>query len=312
MANSAQQTGPLGTRIPMVSLLQAVAVAEHLNFRHAAAALGVSQSSVSARIKALEVELGVPLFERWHRGVRLTEAGRNFVIEVSRGIELLDHAIKTAGTTASGTVGRLRLGLHSSLASGFLADLLLQFREQCPQVELAIIEGCSSDTIRQVREGILDIAFALGGVNAPDCHARLLWVEPMYIALPEKHSLEMCEQVRWDELAAETFLVRVGGTGPQVYEHIVRRIVERRGVPHISRCDVGRDTLMHLVGAGEGNTLVSEAATLATFPGVVYRRIGDEPDLAHFSAVWSPHNTSPALKRLLSLATSRSRAVLAR
>jgi DNA-binding transcriptional LysR family regulator len=89
--------GVAGGRIPLISLVQALAVAEHLNFRHAASALGVSQSSVSTRIKLLEEDLGILLFERRHRGVRLTEAGRAFVTEVSTGIGHLDHAIKTAG-----------------------------------------------------------------------------------------------------------------------------------------------------------------------------------------------------------------------
>lgn len=63
--------GILSGRIPLISLVQFIAVAEHLNFRHAAKALGISQSSVSARVKALEDNLGVLLFERHARGVRL-------------------------------------------------------------------------------------------------------------------------------------------------------------------------------------------------------------------------------------------------
>ena len=75
----AWRRSPLGSHIPMASLIQTLAVAEHLNFRHAANALGVAQSSVSARVKALEEDLGILLFERHARGVRLTEAGRHFV-----------------------------------------------------------------------------------------------------------------------------------------------------------------------------------------------------------------------------------------
>ncbi|MCV5669909.1 LysR family transcriptional regulator [Escherichia coli] len=71
--------GILSGRIPLISLVQFIAVAEHLNFRHAAKALGISQSSVSARVKALEDNLGVLLFERHARGVRLTDAGRHFM-----------------------------------------------------------------------------------------------------------------------------------------------------------------------------------------------------------------------------------------
>ncbi|WP_327082980.1 helix-turn-helix domain-containing protein [Pontibaca methylaminivorans] len=73
----------LGSRIPPVSLIQTLAVAEYLNFRHAANALGVAQSSVSARVKALEEDLGILLFERHARGVRLTEAGCQFVERIS-------------------------------------------------------------------------------------------------------------------------------------------------------------------------------------------------------------------------------------
>ena len=83
----------LGTRIPMASLVQAMAVAEHRSFTHAAAALGITQSSVSMRVRALEDELGLLLFERRPRGVRLTDAGRRFINEIAAGIGQLDYAM---------------------------------------------------------------------------------------------------------------------------------------------------------------------------------------------------------------------------
>lgn len=96
-----------------MTLVHTLAVAEYLNFRHAANALGVAQSSVSARVKALEEDLGILLFERHARGVRLTEAGRHFVERIAAGVDLLDHAIKTAGMAAAGESGRLRIGIHA-------------------------------------------------------------------------------------------------------------------------------------------------------------------------------------------------------
>lgn len=121
----------LGSRITMVSLIQTLAVAEYLNFRHAANALGVGQSSVSARVKALEEDLGILLFERHARGVRLTEAGRRFVERIAAGVDQLDHAVKTAGMAAAGTCGRLdaivnsrNLGeVFSNVARQIIADL---------------------------------------------------------------------------------------------------------------------------------------------------------------------------------------------
>jgi DNA-binding transcriptional LysR family regulator len=294
-------------RIPLVALKQAIAVAEYLNFRHAANRLGVSQSSVSTRIKALEEDLGILLFERRHRGVRLTEAGRSFIAEIAAGIEHLDHAIMTAGAVSTGTVGRLSIGLHSSIAAGFLADLRRRYREEYPNVELVIAEGRSADTIRQVREGSLDIAFVVGAADAPDCHSRVIWSEPFVIAVPVHHPLATTESFGWSDLAPENFLVRQGGAGPQLLNHITRRIAERDRTPNIRRRDVGRDTLMHMVADGEGITLTTEAAAHVSFPGIAFRMIADETEQARFSAVWSPHNRSQALKNLLDLAAEMSR-----
>ena len=297
---------PLGSRIPLVSLIQALAVAEHLNFRHAASALGVSQSSVSTRIKQLELDLGVLLFERRHRGVRLTEAGQHFLEHVATGIEHLDHAVRTAGTIARGEQGRLRVGLYSSIAAGFLAELLGQFRELHPAVELQIMEGRARDTIREVREARLDVAFVVGVPPAGDCHSRPLWTEVLLVALPERHPLAVAESVMWSELAGEPFLARSSGAGPQVHDHFALRLAEHWSQPRIQRFEVERDTLMSMVAQGYGITLTSEAAAQASFSGVVFRPILDEPEPITFSALWSPHNRSQALLHLLALAQRKS------
>jgi DNA-binding transcriptional LysR family regulator len=226
---------PLGSRIPLASLIQALSVAEHLNFRHAASALGVSQSSVSTRIKQLEQDLGVLLFERRHRGVRVTEAGQHFLEHVATGIEHLDHAVRTAGAISRGEQGRLHVGLYSSIAAGFLAELLSQFRELHPAVDLLITEGRARDTIRQVREARLDVAFVGGTPPASGCHSKPLWTEALVVALRYGHPLTGAENVRWSELAGENFVARSGGAGPQVHDHIVLRLAEHWSRPRIQR-----------------------------------------------------------------------------
>jgi DNA-binding transcriptional LysR family regulator len=226
---------------------------------------------------------------------------------VSSGLAQLDHAVRTAGAMIDGTEGHLSIGLHSPIAVGFLADLRRQYRATYPMIEQSVLEGRSSEIIALVRDGRLDMVFVVGAVNAPDCHSRLLWREPMVVALPADHSLTIRETVTWLDLADETFVVRNGGSGPQVFEHVVRRISERDRSPRIHRCDVARDTLMGMVAAGDGITLTSEATTHMPFPGVVFRPIADETEPARFSAVWSPHNRNPALLNLLELAMQMSR-----
>ncbi|KSL22359.1 LysR family transcriptional regulator [Pseudomonas aeruginosa] len=292
----------LGSRIPLASLIQTLAVAEYLNFRHAANALGVAQSSVSARVKALEEDLGILLFERHARGVRLTEAGRHFVARIAAGVDQLDHAVKTAGMAATGECGRLRIGIHALLPGSFLADLIRQYREDHPGIEVEITESTARDAVIQLRADRLDVAFIAGKPELPDCHTRPIWTEPLVAVLPVGHRLSGQSAIAWADLVGETFLVRHGGTGPQVHDHIVLRLAGRWPAPSILRFDVGRGTLLSMVGQGFGITIVGEATALLPTTGIVFLPFADEAEPVAFTAVWSPFNRSAALQNLLDLA----------
>ncbi|CCG08228.1 LysR family transcriptional regulator [Pararhodospirillum photometricum] len=298
---------PLGSRIPLASLMQMLAVAEHLNFRHAANALGVSQSSISTRIKLLEQNLGILLFERLPRGVRLTEAGRHFVDQVAVGIDHLDHAVKTAGLLARGEQGHLRISAYALISNGFLAGLLNRYREQHPDVDIEIAECRVGDAVKQVRDGHLDVAFVLGTPDIPDCHSRPIWTEQLMIALPASHPLADCDGVTWGDLSAETFLIRHSGTGPQLHDLVLLRLAERWPRPSVQRFDVDRLTLISMVEQGYGVTLATKATSQIRFPGVVFLPVLDEPGPVVFSAVWSPNNRAPALRHFLDLAKKAGR-----
>ena len=294
-------------RIPMTSLIQTLAVAEYLNFRHAANALGVAQSSVSARVKALEEDLGILLFERHARGVRLTEAGRYFVERIAAGVDQLDHAVKTAGMAAAGECGRLRVGIHALIPGSFLAALIGQYRENHPGIEVEITEGTARDAVMQLRADRLDVAFVAGKPELPDCHTRHIWSEPLVAVLPHGHHLARQSAITWADLVGETFLVRHGGTGPQVHDHIVLRLAGRWPAPSILRFDVGRSTLLSMVGQGFGITIGGAATSILPASGVVFLPLADEPEPISFSAVWSPFNRNAALRNLLALASDMGR-----
>src|SRR5690606_35951865 len=257
----------LGSRIPPASLLQTLAVAEYLNFRHAANALGVAQSSVSAPATALEEDLGILLFERHARGVRLTEAGHHFVERIAAGVDQLDHAVKTAGMAAAGESGRLRIGIHALIPHSFLAKLIGQYREDHPGVEVEMTEGTAREAVMQLRADRLDVVFVAGTPELPDCHTHPIWTEQLVAVLPDGHPLAGQSAVTWADLAGETFLVRHGGTGPQVHSHIVLRHAGRWPAPSILRFDVGRGALLSMVGQGFGITIVGAATALLPTSG---------------------------------------------
>ena len=297
----------LGGRIPLASLIQTLAVAEYLNFRHAANALGVAQSSISARVKALEEDLGILLFERHARGVRLTEAGRHFVERIAAGVDHLDHAVKTAGMAAIGKCGRIRIGIHALIPGSFLAELIAQYRKTHPGIEVEMTEGTARDAVMQLRADRLDVAFVAGKLELPDCHTRPIWTEPLMAVLPEQHRLAGQSAITWADLVGETFLVRHGGTGPQVHDHIVLRFGGRWPAPSILRFDVGRGALLSMVGQGFGITIVGAATALLPTTGIIFLPFADEPEPVAFTAVWSSFNRSAALRNLLSLASEMGR-----
>ncbi len=294
-------------RVPMIALLQTLAVAEHLSFHRAAQALGTSQSSVSTRIRALEDDLGITLFDRNTRGVRLTEAGRRFVDQVYDAIGILDHAFKTAGMQALGAEGELRIGLQGLIPGSFLDQLLTRYRSEHPTIAVTMVEGSARDVVMQLRAHQTDVAFLVGVFDLPDCLSRPIWTEPLVVALPANHRLAEAAAVTWSDLASETFLVRHGGTGPQVHDHIVLRLAGRWPPPNIQRFEVERCTLLSMIAQGFGITLLGEASRLFSTAGIVFLPFSDEPEPIVFSAVWLPQNRTTSLRNLLALADKMGR-----
>lgn len=296
----------LGTRIPLVSLIQLLAVSEHLSFRRAALALGVSQSSVSTRIRRLEEDLDILIFERHPRGVKLTDVGRAFIAEVGQGIDRLEHAVKIAGTLARGEKGSLRISLHMP-PGVFLGNLFRCQARTYPSVEIEVMEHAAHEAVRLIREGRVDLAFIAGTHSIEDCHSRQFWSEMMVVGLPSNHVLVHRPKLTWEDVVEETFLLRIGGAGPQMRDHLAKRFAERGRTPNILRWDVGRETLFRMVAHGFGVVLTTETAASAGIPGIVFRTLDNEPDPVWFTAIWSPYNRSATLHNLLGLAAEMHR-----
>jgi DNA-binding transcriptional LysR family regulator len=137
------------------------------------------------------------------------------------------------------------------------------------------------------------------------CETDHLWSERVFAVLPDQHALAAKDELRWCDLASESFIVSELAPGPEIHDYLVQRLADLGHHPEIQPQYVGRDNLLPLVALGRGLTLTSEATTAAKLPGICYRPIADE--ILPFSAVWSPRNDNPACRRLLSLARSMAR-----
>lgn len=293
------------SQIRLRHLHYVVAAAEHGSFRQAAIAVGVQESAISRRIRDLEDEAGATLFIRGRHGVMLTEAGRNFVKRARRVIDEFDLAMKEVGAAGRVEAGLLRIGIFTSLAAGFLAELLERYRAKQTGVRTIFVEGAPAVHIAAVRLHEIDVAFLTGYRQAAGCDVMTLWHEHVFVVLPETHALAAKERVEWTDLRGQHFIVSEADPGPEIHDYLFKHLSELERPPSVERCPVhNRDTLMQLVALGTGITVTSEATTGAKFPGVIYRLLVTT-DLP-FCAVWSPRNDNPALRRLLSLAKSLS------
>ena len=290
--------------IDLVSVTQALLVAEHLSFSRAAQVLGVRQSAVSRRVRALEDKLGVSLFERDSTGVRLTEAGRRFLERTRPALSEIDHAMKAAASAGRGAEGVIRIGILASVSGGFLRNLLGSYREHHPAIAMEIVEGSASEHLSRITERHLDVAFVTGAPLVSHSDSVVLWEARVFAALPEGHALADGDAIHWESLQDEQFIVSRDAPGPAIHDYIVRRTTTFGRSPVVERHGVGRETLMHLVALGFGISIASEAATATQYPEVVFRPFAAAEDTLPYSAVWLPGNDNPALRRFLSLARS--------
>lgn len=279
-----------------------LAAAEYGSLRKASIALVIQESAISRRIRDLEDQLGASLFQRHSGGVFLTLAGQRFLVRARKALQQIDAGAKDVAAIGRVENGRIRIGIFSSLASGFLRDLFAAYDRQHEDVQIELIDGNPSEHVAAVRQLQIDVAFITGTTRWSDCETEHLWSERVFAVLPSEHRLTTREQLDWVDLAGESFIVSDAAPGPEIHDYLVQRLADLGHHPEIHPQHVGRDNLLSLVAVGRGLTLTSEATTVAQIPGITYRPVVNE--VLPFSAVWSPRNDNPACRRLLSLARS--------
>ena len=186
-----------------------VVTAEAQHFTRAAEILGMAQPPLSQQIRQLEHEVGTPLFDRTGRGVVLNDAGRAFLTCAQDILRRADAAVQTAQRAARGEVGELALGFTESASfNGVVTEVIRQYRQRYPDVDMTLSQGDSETLVAQLREGAIDAAFvrppfALDGGLA----FTQLTEEPLVVALPLGHALARRKRLAPKDLAQERFIL---------------------------------------------------------------------------------------------------------
>lgn len=177
-------------------LRYAVAVADLRHFTRAAAHLHVAQPSLSAQVRALERDLGAPLFERVRGRVGLTPAGEAFLPWARQALADLEAGREHVRDLLGVRGGRLALGATPSLTAGLLPRVVASFHDRYPGVRLALRETGSRDLVADLAAGALDLAMIILPVVDERIATVALADEELVLAVPRDHPLAECRRIR--------------------------------------------------------------------------------------------------------------------
>jgi DNA-binding transcriptional LysR family regulator len=182
-----------------------VAVAEELNFGRAAIRLNISQPPLSLQIRNTEEELGVKIFHRNKRQVRLTEAGERIVAQAYEVLGEMDRLTKVAVSAGRGEIGHLSVGALQGVMP-ILVDALSSFTQHRPNVHVDLEYMCTGEQLHRLREGRIDVGFLSLPVQDQTLAAVKIKEEPLRLALPKNHPLARFRQVPMTALAGQPFI----------------------------------------------------------------------------------------------------------
>jgi DNA-binding transcriptional LysR family regulator len=276
-----------------------IAAARNGSFSAAGHELNVRQPIISKRIREVEDELGVFLFDRSTAGARLTPTGEEFVVGARRIVDAFHRLSDRAKASGAGNIGRIAVGFYKSTSSGCFRAALKSFREKFPSVEVELMEASYLELKAGVMSGAIDLAIVLGDTGKAELlDSMALWSAQLVVALPEDHPLAEKSNIYWPELKGERFLISHDDPGPDIRNVLLRHLAGPSDHPEIVMRQLSRESILSEVGSGQGIGLQTETASAAAGQGVVFRPVhdGNGGIRLGYIACWRPDNTNPVLK----------------
>jgi DNA-binding transcriptional LysR family regulator len=283
------------------------------HFGRAAERLAIVQPALSRQIRELEAELGVALFERLARGVRLTAAGRAFLHDAERLLADAQHAADRARATAAGRAGHLRVGfVDTAIYHPVLPRQIERFRREFPSIELELVQQPSLAQGELLRNGALDIGFVFHRPqNISTLATHPIVSEPIVLAVPHRHPLARRQHVRLAEPRRERFVWIPRAVSPPFYDLVFAACARHGFAPNVVQEGQTDLTILSLVATGVGLSFSVASARRRAPKQVAFVRVSDLGITVQLQAIWRTDNPNPALPPFIAQmqrpASSRSR-----
>lgn len=248
-----------------------VAVAEELHFGRAAKRLNLAQPPLSQQIRDLEHELGSPLFHRTSRRVELTAHGMLFLREARDILAHAERARQIVKASQQGEFGSLTLAFVTSAIYSVFTPVLREFHSQFPGVEIHCHEMATPDQIAALRKGAVHAGFLRTPLADDFVETHTLLREPLVLVLPEHHPAAARKKLSLKDFASESFILFPRRQGPGSYDQIITECQRAGFTPKLAQEGNEMQSMLGLVAAGLGVSLVPSSLQNLRRPGVVYR-----------------------------------------
>jgi DNA-binding transcriptional LysR family regulator len=286
-----------------------VAVAAELHFGRAAERLNISAPTLSHQIGALESMLGAKLFTRKTKSaVTLTHSGKRFLTEAQETLKQAAHAELVGRRAGRGDAGSIAVGyVFSAGCGGLVSATLASFRKSHPEVSFQLARMQTFAQFKALIDGTLDIAFTRAPQRYPSgLTGFIVEQQPFWLAIPEGHPLAARKQVTPAMLVDESFIAMSLEMETGFWGNIAAvtppgtslRIVER--APDAF-------TVLALVGAGVGISVLSASLVRIAMPGVTFRRIAGVTRMADHVLVYRKNESAPVVKTFIEFLRAKIR-----
>ncbi|HTD05297.1 LysR substrate-binding domain-containing protein [Undibacterium sp.] len=287
-----------------------VTVAEELHFTRAAERLHIGQPPLSQQIQALEEEVGVQLLERSKRWVRLTPAGKFFLDDARKILAMSEQATQTARRANRGEIGELRIGFTPSTPFTEIFPAVINlFRKRFPQVTLSLRELPTMRQLEAIEERQLDLGFIRPTEVevAKSISLNILSDDPLLLVMPAKHRLANRKSIPFKELAAESFVMYPHHAGTGLSRQIQRLCREAGFEPRIVQEAQEASTIIGLVAAGCGVSILPESFRNIQLSGVAYRPMAGHTSKTTLMLAKLANENNPLTAAFLELAATAAK-----
>jgi DNA-binding transcriptional LysR family regulator len=288
----------------LISISHALAVADQGSFNRAATSLGVRQSVVSRRVRSLENEIGVSLFERRGNSIHKTFAGSKFLQDTKKILEHLEQAAQSARNAGKGRQGEVRVGVQISLTDDFIRDIIQRFQADHPCVWLRFIEVFENNFERFIHDREVDILFRTIPSCSPNLRLQKLWHRQAYVVLNVDHPLANKKEISWKDIKSERLIARNNTVSEFM---VIDNFTQRGWLPQVAVYNLNKSDLFELVSMGMGIMVTSPTSTITTNSKLILRPLAGQRAKVDFYGLWSDRNDNPAFRRFLSLAQAKAK-----